>query len=121
MIEGLALCPTSIWQSVVLAVICKRLVRVVADVPLVRQETGYSLWVMQQVKVIGCCPGVLTLTIRRCFAAVQVDMLAVEVTNIQTEVWEHQNGRRCESQGWNFLDVNDLCLATSTHNHSVSD
>ena len=37
-----------------------------------------------------------------------VDMLAVEVTNIQTVVWERRDGRWCESRAWRFVDVNDL-------------
>jgi len=35
-------------------------------------------------------------------------MLAVEVANIQTEVWERRDGRRCESRAWRFVDVDDL-------------
>jgi len=35
-------------------------------------------------------------------------MLAVEVTNIQTGVWERRDGRWCESRVWRFVDVNDL-------------
>jgi len=37
-----------------------------------------------------------------------VDMLVVEVTNTQTGVWEHQDGRRCESQVGRFVNVNDF-------------
>jgi len=39
---------------------------------------------MQQSKVVGYCPGVQALTIRRCFVVTPVDVLAVEVTNVQT-------------------------------------
>jgi len=46
--------------------------------------------------------------VRRCFAVAPVDMLAVEVANIQTGVWERRNGRRCESRVWRFVDINDL-------------
>ena len=59
-------------------------------------QTGYFLWVMQQFKVVGCCPGVQAFTVR-CFVVTPVDMLAVEVTNIQTGVWERRDGRWCES------------------------
>ena len=40
------------------------------------------------------------------FCCNPVDMLAV--TNIQTWVWERQDGRWCESRTWRFVDVNDL-------------
>jgi len=56
----------------------------------------------------GCCPGVQALTIRGCFFITPVDMLAVEITNIQTGVWERRDGRWCESRAWRFVDVNDL-------------
>jgi len=45
---------------------------------------SYFLWVLQQRKVVGCCPGDRVLTVRRCFAVSPVDMLAVEVASIQT-------------------------------------
>jgi len=35
-------------------------------------------------------------------------MLAIEVTNIRTGVWERRDGRWCESRAWRFLDVNEL-------------
>ena len=35
-------------------------------------------------------------------------MLAVEVANIQTGVWERRDGCRCESRPWRFVDVTDL-------------
>ena len=35
-------------------------------------------------------------------------MLPVEVTNVQTGVWEHRDGRWCESRAWRFVEVNDL-------------
>jgi len=35
-------------------------------------------------------------------------MLAVEVTNIQTGVWERRDGRWCESRAWRFVDIDDL-------------
>jgi len=58
-------------------------IRVGADVPSVREETGCSLWVVQQLKVVGCCPGDLALTVRSC-AIIPADVLAVEVASIQT-------------------------------------
>jgi len=45
---------------------------------------------------------------QRCFVIAPVDMLAVDVPNIQTGVWERRDGRRCESRAWRFVDVNDL-------------
>jgi len=33
---------------------------------------------------------------------------AIEIANIQTGVWERQDGRRCESREWRFVDVHDL-------------
>ena len=63
---------------------------------------------MQQSKVVGCCTGVQALTVRRCFVVTAVDVLAVEVTNVKTGVWEHRDGRKCESRAWRFVDVNDL-------------
>jgi len=49
-----------------------------------RGETGYSLWVLQQRKVVGCRPGGRALTVMRCCAVAPVDMLVVEVVSIQT-------------------------------------
>jgi len=37
-----------------------------------------------------------------------VDMLAVEVANVQTGVWERRDGRWCESRAWRFVDADDL-------------
>jgi len=37
---------------------------IVAEVPSVREETGCSLCVVRQLKVVGCCPGVQVLTVR---------------------------------------------------------
>ena len=59
-------------QSVVLAETRELQVRVGADFPSMRGDTGHSIWVMQQRKVVGCCPGVQALTIRRCFAVAQL-------------------------------------------------
>jgi len=72
-----------------------------------REEADCLIWVIQQSKVVGCCPGVQTLT-ARCFVVTPVDMLAVEVTNMQTRVWEPRDGRWCESRAWRFVDMNDL-------------
>jgi len=47
---------TSVRQSVVLANTCEGQVQVRADIPSVRGGTGYSVWVVQQPEVIGCCP-----------------------------------------------------------------
>jgi len=35
-------------------------------------------------------------------------MLATEVANIHTRVWEHRDGRWCGLRVWRFVDVNDL-------------
>jgi len=35
-------------------------------------------------------------------------MLAVEVANMQTEVWKWRDGRWGESRAWRFVDVDDL-------------
>ena len=99
---------TSVWQSVVLAEIRQGQVWLGADNPSVRGKTGCFLWFVQQSKVVGCCAGVQAFTVRRCFVATAVDVLAVEVTNVNTGVWEHRDGRRCESRAWRFVDVNDL-------------
>jgi len=66
------------------------------------------LWVVQQLKVVGCCPGVQALTVRGCFVVAPVDMLAVEATNKQTGVREPRDDRRWELRAWRFVDVNDL-------------
>ena len=42
---------------------------------------------MQQSKVVGCCPGLQALTVRRCSVVTPVDMLAVEVANIRLGFW----------------------------------
>jgi len=41
----------------------------------------YFIWVVQQIKVVGCCSGVQALPIRR-YAATPVDVLAGEVTGV---------------------------------------
>jgi len=48
-----------------------------------REETSCSLWVLEQSKVVGCCPGSQFLTVRRCCAVALVDTLAVEIASIQ--------------------------------------
>ena len=35
-------------------------------------------------------------------------MLAIEVTNVQTGVWERRDWRRSESHAWRFVDVDDV-------------
>ena len=37
-----------------------------------------------------------------------VDVLAIEVADVQTGVWERQDGRWSESRAWRFVDVDDL-------------
>ena len=37
-----------------------------------------------------------------------VDVLAIEVANVQAEVWERRDGRWSESRAWRFVDVDDL-------------
>ena len=72
------------------------------------EKLACFLWVIQKCKVVGCCPGVQALSVRRCFVVTTVDMSAVEVTNIQTGVWERWGGLWCESRAWRFVDVNDF-------------
>ena len=38
-------------------------------------------------------------------------MLAVEVADVQTGVWERRDGRWCESRAWRFVDINDLIFS----------
>jgi len=73
-----------------------------------REETGCFLWVVQQSKVVGCCPGVQALTVRGCCVVTPVDVLAVEVASVQAGVWERRDGRWSESRAWRFVDVGDL-------------
>jgi len=77
---------TSVRQSAVLAETLEGQVWVGPYVPSVRRETGCFVWVIQQSEVVGCCPGVQALTVRRCFVVTPVDMLAVEVTNMGTNM-----------------------------------
>ena len=99
---------TSVRQSAVLAETREGQLWVGVDVPLVREEAGCFLWIAQQSKVVGCCPGVQALIVRRCCVVTPVDMLAVEVANVETGVWERRYGRWCESRAWRFVDANDL-------------
>jgi len=94
--------------SAVLAETREGQVWVGANVPTAREETGCFLWVVQQSKVVACCRGVQALTVRGCCVVTTVDMLAVEVTNVQTGVWESQDGRWSKSRTWRFVDVDDL-------------
>ena len=94
-------------------------VRVGADVPSVRGETSCFVWVIQQTKVFGCCPGDQALTVRRCFLVTPVDMLAVEATNIEAGVWERRDDRWCESRAWRFVDVVDL-LSCDVYTQALS-
>ena len=98
----------SVRQSAVLANTRESQVWVGADVPSVREEAGCFLWVIQQSKAVGCCPGVQALNFRRCSVVTPLDVLAVEVTNKQTGVWERRDGVWCESLAFSFVDVNDL-------------
>jgi len=45
------------------------------------------------------------------FCCSPVDMLAVEVADVQTGVWERRDGRWCESRAWRFVDINDLIFS----------
>jgi len=64
---------TSVQQSAVLAPTRDGQVLVSADVQSVRGEAVCFLWVIQQTKVVGCCPGVQALTVRGCFVVTPVD------------------------------------------------
>ena len=79
-----------------------------ADVPTAREETSCFFWVVQQSKVVGCCPGVQALAVPGWCVVTPVDMLAIEVANVQTGVWERRDGRRSESRAWRFADVDGL-------------
>jgi len=48
---------------------------------------------VQQLKVVGCCPECQAFTVRRCGTVAPVDMMAIEVANLQTGVWEHGDCR----------------------------
>ena len=75
---------------------------------MAREEIGCFLWVVQQPKVVGCCPGVQALTVRGCCVVTPVDVLAIEVANVQAGVWERRDGCWSESRAWTFVDVDDL-------------
>jgi len=64
----------SVRQSVVMAATREGRVRVGADVPSVRRETGYAFWVVKQPKFVYYCPGVQGLTDRSCVAVTPVDV-----------------------------------------------
>ena len=42
--------------------------------------------------------------VRICFVVTPVDVLAVEVTNVQTGMWEGGYSRWCESRAWRFVE-----------------
>jgi len=98
----------SVQQSAVLAETLEGQFRVVPHVPSVRGETDCFLWVIQQSKLVGCCPEVHVLTVSRCFVVTPVEMLAVEVANIQAGVWERRDGQRYELRRWRYVVFNDL-------------
>jgi len=98
----------SVRQLAVLAEACEGQVWVGADVPTAREETGCFLWVVQQSKIVGCCPGVQALTVWGCCIVTPVDVQAIEAANVQAGVWERRNGGWSESQAWSFVDVGDL-------------
>jgi len=98
----------SVPQSAALAATREGRVWVGADVPTAREETVCFIWVVQQSKIVGCCPGVQALTVQGCYVATPVDMLAIEVANVETGVWERRDGRWSESRTWRFLDIDDL-------------
>jgi len=75
---------------------------------MAREETGCFLWVLQPSKVVGCCPGVQALTFWGCCVVTPLDVLAIEVANVQAEVWECWDGCWSESRAWRFVDIDDL-------------
>jgi len=89
-------------QSAVLGKTREGQIWIGTNVPSVR-EAGCFLW-------LGCwmLPRVPGSNRQESFVVTPVDMLAVEVTNIQTGVWERRYGRWCESLVWRFVDVNYL-------------
>jgi len=57
---------------------------------------------------IKSCPFTTDLFFSRVDAPLTpVDMLAIEVANVQTGVWERRDGLRNESRAWRFSDFND--------------
>jgi len=98
----------SVRQLAVLAKARKCQVWVGADVPTAGEETACFLWVVQQSKVVGCCPGVQALTVCGCSVVTPVDMLAIEVTNILAGLWERRDSCWSESRTWRFVDVDNL-------------
>ena len=111
------LCPT--W--------CPKLVTglVGAYIPSMREDVGYSLSVVKQLKVLGCWPGWKALTVRRCWTLhpqLTCCLLKSPLHRLQTGVWESRDSRWCVSQGWRLLELNDvISCEIYTHNHSVSD
>ena len=99
---------TSVRQSAVLAKIVKARFGLVPTFQRREKKLAVSFWVVQQSKVVGCCPGVQSLAVRGCCVVTPVDMLAIEVTNVQTGVWERRDWRRSESHAWRFVDVDDV-------------
>ena len=92
-----------------------------AVVQSVRGETGYSFWVVQQTKIVGCFPGVQALTVRCCPVS-PVNMLAVEVANIGYRLGCGNVGMACGVSGEHAVcDVNDLTFCDIYAHHSVSD
>jgi len=97
---------TSIRQSAVLVETREGEIWVGADVPMAREETGcffgmYNsprlLYVAQE-SMLSPSGDVVT----------PVDVLAIEVANVQTGVWERRDGRWSESRPWRFVDIDDL-------------
>ena len=70
------------------------------DIPTAREETGCFLWAVQHPSCLGVQADKLAIEV--------VDKLAIEVTNVQTGVWERRDGRRSESRVWRFVDVDNL-------------
>jgi len=97
-------CPRKVRQSAVLVETREGQVWVGADVPTAREQTGCFLWVCTT--VLGCW--MLPRLSLSGDVVTPVDMLAIEVANVETAVWERRDGRRSESRAWRFVDVDNL-------------
>ena len=85
-------------------------VRVGADIPSVREETGYFLWIVQHSKVIWCCPGVQALTVR-CFVVTPLEdwtsrkKVLPERFDTEEHGWTRE---RCRPSVWKWLQADAL-------------
>jgi len=55
----------------------------------------------------------------RIFFVTPVDLLAIEVANVQAEVWERRDGRWCESRAWSCI-LRRSCIVRRPHTTTQS-